>query len=117
SARAGEEARVEGLQRGADDYLVKPFSARELLARVEAHLESARVHRETQRALREENRRKDEFVAMLAHELRNPLAALGIAVEIAARAQFDEHGRFAIEVMARQTAQLRRLVDDLLDVA
>ena len=38
SARAGEESRVEGLQAGADDYLVKPFTARELLARVEAHL-------------------------------------------------------------------------------
>ena len=43
SARAGEESRVEGLQAGADDYLVKPFSARELLARVGARLEMARV--------------------------------------------------------------------------
>ena len=42
SARAGEEARVEGLQSGADDYLVKPFSARELLARVSARLELSR---------------------------------------------------------------------------
>ena len=39
SARAGEEAKIEGLRRGADDYLVKPFSARELLARVAANLE------------------------------------------------------------------------------
>jgi PAS domain S-box-containing protein len=46
SARAGEESRVEGLEVGADDYLVKPFSARELLARVNAHLEMARVRRE-----------------------------------------------------------------------
>ena len=46
SARAGEESRVEGLEAGADDYLVKPFSARELLARVGAHLEMARVRRE-----------------------------------------------------------------------
>ena len=45
SARAGEEARVEGLEAGADDYLVKPFSARELLARVRTHLELARVRR------------------------------------------------------------------------
>ena len=39
SARAGEEARVEGLDAGADDYLVKPFTARELLARVRSNLE------------------------------------------------------------------------------
>jgi PAS domain S-box-containing protein len=46
SARAGEESRVEGLAAGADDYLVKPFSARELLARVGTHLELAQVRRE-----------------------------------------------------------------------
>ncbi|HSI51290.1 MAG TPA: response regulator [Ideonella sp.] len=46
SARAGEEARVEGMQAGADDYLTKPFSARELLARVKAHLALARMRRE-----------------------------------------------------------------------
>jgi PAS domain S-box-containing protein len=46
SARAGEESRVEGLQSGADDYLVKPFTARELLARVGAHLSMAKTRRE-----------------------------------------------------------------------
>ncbi len=46
SARAGEEARVEGLQAGADDYLIKPFSARELLASVEANLKLQRLRRE-----------------------------------------------------------------------
>ena len=52
SARAGEEARVEGLDAGADDYLTKPFSARELVARVNANLEMARIRRETAEALR-----------------------------------------------------------------
>lgn len=46
SARAGEEARVEGLAAGADDYLVKPFSARELLARIEGSINLARQRRE-----------------------------------------------------------------------
>jgi PAS domain S-box-containing protein len=52
SARAGEEARIEGLTAGADDYLVKPFSARELIARVDAALTNARLRRESANALR-----------------------------------------------------------------
>ena len=48
SARAGEEARVEGLQAGADDYLVKPFTARELQARVESHIRMAEFRRKAQ---------------------------------------------------------------------
>lgn len=57
SARAGEESRVEGLDAGADDYLIKPFSARELVARVESHLNMARFRQEafkTEQALRDE---------------------------------------------------------------
>lgn len=54
SARAGEEASVEGLAAGADDYLVKPFSARELMARVDGVLAMARIRREMSAALREE---------------------------------------------------------------
>jgi DNA-binding NtrC family response regulator/signal transduction histidine kinase len=57
SARAGEESRVEGLQAGADDYLVKPFTARELLARIEAHLKMAKLRRDT--AEREERLRSE----------------------------------------------------------
>ncbi len=56
SARAGEEARVGGLESGADDYLTKPFSARELLARVSGNLHLARLRRDTERTLREESR-------------------------------------------------------------
>ena len=46
SARAGDEERVEGLMAGADDYLSKPFSAKELITRVRAHLDVARMRTE-----------------------------------------------------------------------
>lgn len=69
-------------------------------------------------ALKEADQRKDEFLAMLAHELRNPLAPIRNAVEI-----FRAVGppvpelRSATEVIARQVHQMTRLVDDLLDVS
>jgi PAS domain S-box-containing protein len=58
SARAGEESRVEGLEAGASDYLAKPFSARELMARVKTHLEMARMRNESAR--REQQLRHSE---------------------------------------------------------
>jgi PAS domain S-box-containing protein len=70
SARAGEEAKVEGLRAGADDYLTKPFSARELLARVETNLNIARTRRETARLLEEETQ-----VLELLNEVGNTVAA------------------------------------------
>jgi PAS domain S-box-containing protein len=70
SARAGEEAKVEGLRAGADDYLIKPFSARELLARVETNLNIARTRRETSRLLQEETQ-----VLELLNEVGTAVAA------------------------------------------
>ena len=57
SARAGEESRVEGVEAGADDYLVKPFSSRELLARVGALLQINRLRRESEQAIRQSEER------------------------------------------------------------
>ena len=57
SARAGEDSRVEGMESGADDYLAKPFSARELQARVTAHIQIARLRRESEQAIRESEKR------------------------------------------------------------
>jgi len=62
SARAGEEARVEGLDAGADDYLVKPFSARELVARVGGALQLTQLRRRAAAALRESEERFRAFV-------------------------------------------------------
>jgi signal transduction histidine kinase len=76
-------------------------------------VENARLYQE----LREDDRRKDEFLAMLAHELRNPLAAIDGAVQVAQGADADEQLAWAREVIGRQTKQLSRLIDDLLDVS
>src|SRR5262249_9757233 len=125
SARAGEEARIEGLKAGADEYVVKPFSARELLARVESQLELARLRRETgqalahsERQLREADRRKDEFLALLAHELRNPLAPIRTGLELI-RLSGDRRAtvRRMRAMMERQVGHMVRLIDDLLDVS
>jgi signal transduction histidine kinase len=118
SARAGEEARLEGLQRGADDYLAKPFSARELLVRVGALLHAAAARREAEEKLREADRTKDAFLATLAHELRNPLAPLRAGLELMKHAASDERLREdARAIMERQMAHMVRLIDDLLDVS
>jgi signal transduction histidine kinase len=69
-------------------------------------------------ALREADRRKDEFLAMLAHELRNPLAPLRNAIAVLARTlAADVTQRRAVAMADRQVRQLTRLVDDLLDVS
>ena len=68
-------------------------------------------------ALRESDRRKDEFLAMLAHELRNPLAPIRNSAELLARLDLSERARRAADVIARQERQLARMVDDLLDVS
>ena len=69
-------------------------------------------------ALREADRRKDEFLAMLAHELRNPLAAIRNAVQILLRTDGDARTvRSASEILDRQVGHMVRQVDDLLDVS
>jgi signal transduction histidine kinase/CheY-like chemotaxis protein len=79
--------------------------------RVEAAL------RESQRALREADRRKDEFLGVLAHELRNPLAPIRNSVHVLVRADPSaEQAVRARAIIARQVEHLTRLVDDLLDV-
>jgi signal transduction histidine kinase/CheY-like chemotaxis protein len=67
SARAGDEAKVEGLKSGADDYLIKPFSARDLIARVEANLKMAKLRKEREQAIRDEARRLDRQLASVRH--------------------------------------------------
>jgi len=66
---------------------------------------------------RQSSRAKDEFLAMLGHELRNPLASISNAVFLLGRARPESQDwRFSQDVIARQTAHLAKMVDDLLDV-
>jgi signal transduction histidine kinase len=117
SARAGEEATIEGLQAGADDYLVKPFSARELLARVAARLEIAHLFQQVQQALRS----RDELFSLMTHDLKNPLGAIKGYAQLAHRllthARAPDQGQLAMlltridALSSRMTAQINELLD------
>src|SRR5262249_27971722 len=72
--------------------------------------------KEAQEALKQSDRRKDEFLAMLAHELRNPLAPIRNAVHVLRVRGGPEDDRKAFDIVERQVAYLVRMVDDLLDV-
>lgn len=121
SARAGEEASSEGLRAGADDYVVKPFSARELLARVETRLTQARLHAAERRArelAEQANRARDDFFSMLSHELRTPLMAVLAWTALLKENRLDaSEVVHALELIERNGRAQRRLVDDLLDVS
>ncbi|WP_374676203.1 response regulator [Ideonella sp.] len=100
----------------------------EVAERVAVALAAAHLHQELQAEiaerrqaearLAEASRRKDEFIAMLSHELRNPLAPIRNAAEVIRRvAPEDKTLRWASDITDRQVRQLTRLVDELLDVA
>lgn len=74
--------------------------------------------KETNRKLQDADRRKDEFLAMLAHELRNPLAPIGAAAELLQLVKLDEaRVRQTSQIIDRQVKHMTSLVDDLLDVS
>ena len=109
--------------------LERPTSRRTLLSAILTSLRArARQYqirdqvdalRDAENALRQSDRRKDEFLAMLAHELRNPLAPIRAASDLLPRIvpPGDERVDATLQVVRRQVRQLARLVDDLLDVS
>ncbi|MCA1859857.1 response regulator [Janthinobacterium sp. HSC-3S05] len=111
----GTADKIRALDGGADNYLVEPIEADELIANVKALLRLGRV----ERALRDVDRRKDEFLATLAHELRNPLGPIRTALALLCKLDpvvpaMQDNARRTI---GRHTDHLVRLVDDLLDVS
>lgn len=90
--------------------LERPTQSRTLLSAVNAALRARRRQYEVREAIQ----RRDQFLAMLGHELRNPLAAIALATATDGK---NAEGHRQREIVARQTRHLSRLVDDLLDVA
>jgi CheY-like chemotaxis protein len=90
SARAGDNSVIEGLDMGADDYLVKTtFSEKELVARVNNHIELGKLRHELEKEvekatteLREANNKLHDFIDMICHELRNPLQGISGSMEM-----------------------------------
>jgi signal transduction histidine kinase/DNA-binding response OmpR family regulator len=116
---AAEEFKLSG----ADVGMVNELASRAAIA-----FENSRLYRslklemarskEAEEKLQEASRRKDEFLAMLSHELRNPLAPIRNAAEVMRRvARADGGVAWACEVVERQVTHLAQLVDDLLDVS
>src|SRR5262245_12107389 len=141
TAYADEMQTSQGYSLGAVDYILSPVMPEVLRSKVKvfvdlwqmqqrtrqmaeervalARAEAARnAAEEMNRHLQEVNRRKDEFLAMLSHELRNPLAPIRTAIEVIRRvAPPDPTLTMAREAVDRQVGHLVRLVEELLDVS
>jgi signal transduction histidine kinase/ActR/RegA family two-component response regulator len=99
---------------GNVSFVDRPVQRRTLVAAVRSALRARQRQYEARKAIEA----REQFLAMLGHELRNPLAAIGLATELLERREKNEAStsKYAASV-ERQTNHLRRLVDDLLDVA
>ena len=122
SARAGEESSLEGLGRGADDYLTKPFSAQELIARVTANLGLAEMRSQLARAQAEVAMaaERNAFLNMAAHELRTPLTVIRGYVDLILNGAVEwgsPSAREALEKVAVKTNEGVRVVNQMLMAA
>jgi signal transduction histidine kinase len=124
---ADRQRRFRGYETGAVDFLNKPIEPDVLRSKasvffelyqqrhqIAAHRDELKAYAE---ALMEADRRKDEFLAMLAHELRNPLAPIRNGLDILRASPTVANAEEIRDMMDRQLSHLVRLVDDLLDVS
>jgi signal transduction histidine kinase len=108
--------------RGNITLIERPIRVKTMISAAETALRARRRQYEVRELLRELERRvdeRDQFLAMLSHELRNPLAAIALALSDAEGSPADrpeEGAASAHEILVRQTRHLTRLVDDLLDI-
>lgn len=121
------QPRFRGYEAGAVDFIYKPIEPDILRSKADVFFDLYRQRQQiaAQRdelkaqadALKEADRRKDEFLATLAHELRNPLAPLRHGLDILRRSPDAANVGEIKETMDRQLVHLVRLIDDLLDIA
>ncbi len=124
---ADSQRRFRGYEAGAVDFIQKPIEPDILRSKAYVFFELYRQRQQlaAQRdellaqaeALKDADRRKDEFLATLAHELRNPLAPLRQGLDTLRRNPDDERASAIRDMMDRQVVHLVRLIDDLLDVS
>ncbi len=116
SARAGVEQSTEAMDAGADDYLFKPFAARELIARIRTHVALARMRRAWAAQLERANRELEAFSYSVSHDLRAPVRAISgftrillddDALDATERRELLQHVRCNAERMGE-------IIDDLL---
>jgi signal transduction histidine kinase len=127
AGNADSQRRFRGYEAGAVDFIHKPIESDILRSKAEVFFELYRQRQQIaiQRdelkahsdALEEADRRKDEFLATLAHELRNPLAPLRHGLDLLRRGPNSDTASEIREMMDRQLVHLVRLIDDLLDVS
>jgi signal transduction histidine kinase len=122
SARAGEEAGIEGIDAGADDYLVKPFSARELIARVTGCLTLAQLRQEAAQQLQAANRElavaasaKSQFLANMSHEIRTPMNAIIGMTSLMLETPLTEEQQEYAETVCSGGEHLLNLINEVLD--
>src|SRR5690606_7309187 len=110
-------AAAKALGRGTQPMPPTGAAVREVRDVSRALVASARAVGEREERLRAADRAKDEFLAMLGHELRNPLGALTSATQVLnARAAGSRASGDAVSIVSRQVEHMTRIVDDLLDV-
>ena len=127
AGNADSQRRFRGYEAGAVDFIHKPIEADILRSKADVFFDLYRQRQQIalQRdelkahsdALEEADRRKDEFLATLAHELRNPLAPIRHGLDVLRKSPDREDAASIRDMMDRQLAHLVRLIDDLLDVA